>query len=96
MRALIFLAFLAPVSAEAACLGLETASGECFERMPSAAEITAMEHEAPRTPDLWRQCLEAGEVSAACPDFIFYRGRFDHTEDAIAKQKMSIIVWQTA
>ncbi|MEL6478039.1 MAG: hypothetical protein AAFR17_12005 [Pseudomonadota bacterium] len=95
MRAAV-LALLLPLSAEAGCLGLETASGECLERMPTVAEVTAMEHEAPRTPDLWRQCLAAGEASEICPEFVFYRGRFEHTEDAIAKQKMSIIVWQTA
>ena len=97
MRGVFAIAMLAlmPVAAEAGCLGLITASGECVDRMPTVAEVTAMEHEAPREPDAWRQCLASGP-GEGCPDFVFYRGRFDRTEDEIAKQKMSIIVWQTA
>ncbi|MEM8792098.1 MAG: hypothetical protein AAGE80_10805 [Pseudomonadota bacterium] len=79
-----------------ACTGLTTASGDCVYRMTAPGEMAAMEHEAPRTPDQWRRCLAAGEPSAECPDFVFYRGEFDRTGDQIAKQKMSIIVWQAA
>ena len=95
MRLLLALAVLMPVSAEAACLGLTTASGECVDRLPTQVNVTAMEHEAPREPDAWRLCLASGP-SETCPEFVFYRGRFERTEDEIAKQKMSIIVWQTA
>ncbi|MEM9098783.1 MAG: hypothetical protein AAGC79_09685 [Pseudomonadota bacterium] len=87
--------WFAPVNAPA-CTGLTTASGDCVYRMAMPGEIAAMEHEAPRAPDQWRQCLEAGEPSIECPDFVFYRGAFSRTGDQIAKQKMSIIVWQAA
>ncbi|MEM7178381.1 MAG: hypothetical protein AAF503_11820 [Pseudomonadota bacterium] len=78
-----------------ACSGLVSASGECLYQLPQPGQ-TAMEHEAPRAPDPWRSCLAAGEVSEGCPAFDFHRAKFKKTEDAIAKQKMSIIVWQAA
>ncbi|MEM6933972.1 MAG: hypothetical protein AAF526_10340 [Pseudomonadota bacterium] len=84
-----------PLDAAQTCLGLVTASGECVYKLETPGQ-TAMEHEAPREPDRWRRCLAAGEVSDDCPEFIFHRASFRHTEDEIAKQKMSIIVWQAA
>ena len=86
-------------SAAQACTGLTTASGECVYRMVMPGETAAteqMDHEAARAPDQWRRCLDAGSPSAECPDFVFYRGAFSRTGDQIAKQKMSIIVWQAA
>ncbi|MEM7669624.1 MAG: hypothetical protein AAF317_10845, partial [Pseudomonadota bacterium] len=77
------------------CLGLVTASGECVYKLEQPGQ-TAMEHEAAREPDMWRRCLSTGEVNEECPPFVFHRASFRHTEDEIAKQKMSIIVWQAA
>ncbi|MEM9045788.1 MAG: hypothetical protein AAGC81_13950 [Pseudomonadota bacterium] len=91
----VALSFLA-ISPADACTGLTTASGECVYKMTLPGEAVAMEHEAPREPDPWRLCLAEGAPSETCPDFVFYRGKFDRTGDQIAKQKMSIIVWQAS
>ncbi|MBY8975332.1 hypothetical protein KHP62_05920 [Rhodobacteraceae bacterium NNCM2] len=90
-----FCAAMAPAMPAHACAGLTTSTGECVYKLPLPGEA-AMEHEAPREMDGWRKCLAGGEVSTDCPPFVFHRADFQSTDDEIAKQKMSIIVWQTA